>query len=242
MNHTDFYKLNQRIKKQEYDELFLAVQAHGGCYQWAGGDDDEKPLIAVNPNSISPDPIDVFINKVEIVNGFLEIYGRDKNNDNEVDFGPEDVFTEGLGYIIDCISETDKVSDVTISMYDYKEVLADICYELGVSQVTINNNSRAFIAKTIEWADEFDRLHKNTDWHEVDYLNAIHEFTRKKIAHYKGHIYHTCSYCGHGVFQYEKVDDEKNEITLTCDNCEVEIIGHEADSIYHKAEKTLNPS
>ena len=34
MEHTDFYCLVKRIKQMEYKEVFEAIQAHGGFYEW----------------------------------------------------------------------------------------------------------------------------------------------------------------------------------------------------------------
>lgn len=112
MKHTDFLAQTRAIKAQEYKELHTAVQAHGGLYEW-DLPEGNYPIIAVNVESIAPEPMDIDIYKVSIENGILKIYGTDKEYGNDISFKPEDVFTGHLSFIIDYIPPNDSVDDVT---------------------------------------------------------------------------------------------------------------------------------
>lgn len=112
MRHTDFLAQTRAIKAQEYKELYIAVEAHGGLYEWDLSEGN-YPIIAVNVESIAPEPMDIDIYKVSIENGILKIYGKDKEYGNEISFKPKDVFAGHLSFIIDYIPSTDSVDDVT---------------------------------------------------------------------------------------------------------------------------------
>jgi hypothetical protein len=112
MKHSDFYSMVQAIKKQSYNELFRAVEAHGGCYEWP--DEEEAPIIAVNPDCVAPSPIDIIVTKAYIREGRLRLCGEEKEYGTEYDFDPHEAFTGHLAYVIDCIPETDKVKDTGI--------------------------------------------------------------------------------------------------------------------------------
>ena len=86
MKHTDFFARTRAIKAQEYKELYAAVEAHGGVYEWSLSD-RSHPIIAVNVNSICPNPMDMDIYKVSIQGGILKIYGEDKEYGNDVQPG-----------------------------------------------------------------------------------------------------------------------------------------------------------
>lgn len=63
---------------------------------------------------------------------------------------------------------------------DFKEVIADIAYEVG--QVGYKNeNSRETINQIIAWAKEFSETHKDTDWSMTDYLETVYDFTDEKL-------------------------------------------------------------
>lgn len=112
MKHTDFFARTRAIKAQEYKELYAAVEAHGGIYEWDLSNGN-YPTIAVNADSTCPNPTDVDIYKVSIQQGVLKIYGEDKEYGNDVPFKPEDVFAGHLSSIIDYIPATRGVEDVT---------------------------------------------------------------------------------------------------------------------------------
>ena len=113
MKHTDFYKLTQEIKLQEQRELKAAIEFVGGCYVWDICDNEtECPTIAVNVDGMFPNPTDVKIYKVQIVNNALEIKGIDKESGEEVEFEPNDVFAGHLSCIINYLPGDKDVSPV----------------------------------------------------------------------------------------------------------------------------------
>lgn len=120
MKHTDFQSLVKEIKQKEYNELYKAIEAHGGHYSWWDEISEdfiegvEHPIVAVNVNSIFPNPTDVEIRSVSIKHNELVIVGEDKEFGDLVDFLPSDVFAGHLSYVIDLIESTELVDDVAI--------------------------------------------------------------------------------------------------------------------------------
>lgn len=113
MKHTDFYKLTKEIKLQEQSELKAALKHLGGSYEWDINDEDvEHPIIAVNVDGTHPNPTDVEIYKVQVVNDTLEIKGVEKEWGGEIEFEPNDVFAGHLSYIIDYLPGDEDVSQV----------------------------------------------------------------------------------------------------------------------------------
>lgn len=112
MEHTDFYCLVRRIKQMEYKEVFDAIQAHGGSYEWDIENDDNYPIIAVNISSIYPNPMDMIITKVYIEDNVLYLNGVDKEWGNPIDFAYDEVFAGHLSYILDYLPATDSVRTV----------------------------------------------------------------------------------------------------------------------------------
>ena len=124
MKHTDFRSLVHDIKRKEQQELCRALEAHGGSYSWwntekEGFVEDEHPIIAVNVNSMFPNPTDVEIRSVSVNNGFLTFVGEDKESGELVDFQAGDVFAGHLGFIIDLIPDADEINDVTMQQDDF---------------------------------------------------------------------------------------------------------------------------
>lgn len=112
MKHTDYFAQTRAIKALEYKELYAAVEAHKGSYEW-NPENGDYPTIAVNPDSICPNPIDVNVYKVSIENGLLKIYGEEKEYGNGIHFRPEEAFAGHLSFIIGYIPPTEDVEDVT---------------------------------------------------------------------------------------------------------------------------------
>ena len=131
MKHSDFSQLIHAIKKREYDELYRAVEAHGGIFAWwdeeteSFKEDIEHPIIAVNAEGLYPNPVDVEVRSVEIYKGTLCIEGEDKEYGNRMEFEPSDAFAGHLSFIIDLIPETAEVDDVSNSerllLYDVRK-------------------------------------------------------------------------------------------------------------------------
>lgn len=60
------------------------------------------------------------------------------------------------------------------------ETLFQITYEMGF-QKFYSGNTMADMATAIEMAKRFEQEHKNTDWDNEDWLQAISDFTMKEI-------------------------------------------------------------
>lgn len=114
MKHSNYYQQIQSIKEQEYKELYAVVELYGGIYSWNPDNGEEAPIIAVNPDCITPNPVDVIIYRVETVGRGLKIYGQDKNDGSEVDFEPEDIFAGGISAIIDYMTEINGIDNETL--------------------------------------------------------------------------------------------------------------------------------
>lgn len=105
MRHTDFFTLVQEIKRREYQELWDAINIHGGSYKFDLTKDGCFPIIAVNVDSIMPHPCDVRISGVFIRNGELYISGVDNEFGNPVEIIPQCAFAGHLSSIIDYLPE-----------------------------------------------------------------------------------------------------------------------------------------
>lgn len=80
-------------------------------------------------------------------------------------------------------------------LYDYPEALADLAYMAGHERLRLNDNSRVIIDTLIDWAEEFQKLHKETDWDEVDYMETINHFYEKKSKEYYEPVTQECPSC-----------------------------------------------
>jgi hypothetical protein len=60
------------------------------------------------------------------------------------------------------------------------EATADIAYHAGHVGFT-TGDSRADVSLFVQWAEEFEESHLETDWDESDYIMLIDEFVHKKI-------------------------------------------------------------
>lgn len=68
-------------------------------------------------------------------------------------------------------------------VYSLCEAIADITY-IAAKENYRTNDSRQMISQFIEWAKEFEYLHKNIEWginSSLDYLDSIYYFTLFKI-------------------------------------------------------------
>jgi hypothetical protein len=61
------------------------------------------------------------------------------------------------------------------------EAIADIAYNAG-QKGFYSGDSRADISEFIRWANDFEQLHKNTDWGQLDYILEIEKHTQAKIG------------------------------------------------------------
>lgn len=68
-------------------------------------------------------------------------------------------------------------------IYSLCEAVADISY-IAAKEKYRTNNSREMISQFIEWANEFEYLHKHIEWgvnSSLDYIESIYHFTIFKI-------------------------------------------------------------
>lgn len=122
MKHTNLYKEYKKLDTIEAVELILAVEAHGSEYVFVhfddnGDYDDEErnnaPIIAASTRWMD-DYEDFYISRVEVEKGFYTLYGWAKEGcGDEVEI--DSVAHGHLGYVTDCIPETDEVKDVSIT-------------------------------------------------------------------------------------------------------------------------------
>ena len=187
MKHTDFFELEKRINQMEYDELYKAVEAHGGRYSWEENEDDDPPIIAVNVDSCCPNPDDIIVTEVFIEDGHLEIRGVDKTHENEVEFSTSDVFAGHLSAIIGYIPDTEEVNDVTIygdSEYTLHETIADLAQFTTEIMSSGTFDSRAVTSEIIRWAKEFCKIHPVSVWEELDYFETLDRYAAEKIKEF----------------------------------------------------------
>jgi len=60
------------------------------------------------------------------------------------------------------------------------ETVADISYIAGCKKY-YSGNSRFDISEYIAWAKEFEKIHRNTDWNDEDYMLEIEKYADEKI-------------------------------------------------------------
>lgn len=60
------------------------------------------------------------------------------------------------------------------------ETIADIAYIAGYHKY-YSGDSRLDASLFLAWANEFEKIHKKTDWEQADYISLIEEFTENKI-------------------------------------------------------------
>jgi hypothetical protein len=72
-------------------------------------------------------------------------------------------------------------------VYSLCESLADIAYIAGKEDYEIEDSRRKF-EQFIEWAHEFEWLHRNIEWgvnFEPEYIDSIYHFTIFKIDQWR---------------------------------------------------------
>jgi len=60
------------------------------------------------------------------------------------------------------------------------EAIADIAFLAG-QKGFFSGDSREDIAEFIKWANEFETIHEDTNWDEVDYITCMEAFTLNKL-------------------------------------------------------------
>lgn len=112
MKHSDFNNNFKRIRNHLKLEITTALKAHGGLYTW--NEEDERPIVAANPDNATPSPLDVCIISLKLEGESIVIDAYDNEYGNGVSIDIDDIFIEHLSFILDYIPETTNVSDVSI--------------------------------------------------------------------------------------------------------------------------------
>lgn len=64
----------------------------------------------------------------------------------------------------------------------FAEIIYDLTWNLAAERKEIANDSRERFQIVVSWAEEFVRVHENTDWRSVDYMETIDDFYEEKYA------------------------------------------------------------
>lgn len=163
MKHTDFYRKYKAIEALEREELKKAVLAHGGEFRFQTEDgndvgDVQMPIVMAGDSHWECN-CDCYITRVAVVDGYLEIYGYDKEYGNE-ETRLDDVEFGHLQYIIDEIPETDEVYDVTTAPPVNEVAVVSLCREdisdAGYDPEISDEDFRQVagrVGKYLEWQD-----------------------------------------------------------------------------------------
>lgn len=75
-----------------------------------------------------------------------------------------------------------QMNDLQYTIEDNKlfESIADIAFMAG-QRGFCSGDSRSDVAEFIKWGKEFEDIHEDTDWDEVDYLETIEAFMNTKL-------------------------------------------------------------
>lgn len=68
----------------------------------------------------------------------------------------------------------------TVEDFKLFEAIADIAFIAG-QKGFFSGDSRTDIAEFIKWAKEFEAIHEETNWDEIDYVDAVEAFTNAKM-------------------------------------------------------------
>jgi hypothetical protein len=68
----------------------------------------------------------------------------------------------------------------TVEDFKLFEAIADIAFIAGQKGFH-SGDSREDIAEIIRWGKEFEAVHEDTDWDEVDYNEAVEAFAANKL-------------------------------------------------------------
>lgn len=180
MKHTNFYALVQSVQNLEIKELRKAVKAHGGIYEWQ--EDEEKPIVAINPNSPDPHPFDVKITKVYLLNNWLCVEGADNQDSSPVEFLITDISVGHISFIIDYIPKTDVICDVTTNSSTNNEVyileefpnmtLEQIKNEYHNSEVCMTELLASISAQGLNLEEAFDLYIAARKWADGDHFSC----------------------------------------------------------------------
>lgn len=116
MRHSDFYAMCKKIRKQEAEELQLALKAHGGEFTWVTNDTQlyDPPIIMANLNYGGP--TDVVVHKAWLDDyDNIKLLAYDNEWGGKVDFELTEIAPGHLSYLIGYMPVTDSVKSVAIN-------------------------------------------------------------------------------------------------------------------------------
>lgn len=127
MKHSNFHAKVNQVKSLEQEELKKAVTSHGGVYQWNTENDNGYPVITINADLNNPQPQNIKVSEVTLVDDRLNIYAVSMKDNSPVTFTVDDVFAGQLSFVIDCIPPTNELPDTSLSfpVKTYKAVVGD---------------------------------------------------------------------------------------------------------------------
>lgn len=178
MKHTDLYDKYKKLDAIEREELKQAVLAHGGEFRFET--EEGEPVEGVqSPIVIAGERhwesyCECIVSRVVVRNDYLEIYGYAKEwRDGEILL---DVEIGNIGYIIDEISETDEVHDVSIPSNIKEIAVINLCREdikdAGYSPNISDDELQQIasrIGKYLEWQEFWPQFYANVK-EACDYL------------------------------------------------------------------------
>ena len=87
--------------------------------------------------------------------------------------------------VVLCLKQFSRMTNAKV--YSLCEAVADITY-IAAEKKYQPEDSRAMIGQFIDWAEDFERIHKNVEWgtnSPLDYIESIYHFTIFKINQWK---------------------------------------------------------
>lgn len=208
MRHSDTWKLVEKIRQIEIDQLVTALKAVGGCYSWYDDDkeewideskEEEAPIILVCRDDYDSKPMNVKVRSVGLRgNNRIVIDAETTEYGDWVDINVNDVFGVGqLPFITDLIPEPEGYeysleAHYQIWTYDDIETLQEITNQVMEPFWAVCGGEIDHIEflTTIreQWLPEFNKEYREKLDHSSDYtsdwLKATTEFCKKKLKEY----------------------------------------------------------
>lgn len=135
---------------------------------------------------------------------------------------------------IDAFTRQKRQSFAENELEAYCETVAEIAYDAGAAHFHYSNDSRCRIEQIVYWAQEFHKLHEDTDWDEVGYLETLWTFIDQKFRKYQKPLDIPCPSCGHHSVKYEAQECGNEYYILVCGDCGYHINGNKAKELITK--------
>lgn len=139
IKHTDFHSVLSTIHRIEYDELFDALYAQDGSWEFGGYTDSfgeyietDCPVVACSDNNYICSPFDAEIHKVWLdENDAMHFDATDNESGEHVNINWNDIMVGHLSYLTACIMPTkhkrsvSKNRQITITVRNGKATVTD---------------------------------------------------------------------------------------------------------------------